>query len=74
MIIVDKILSMDEREIIGIAIKVEGKEYFISTQQGSWPNIRVGDHPRDYDPVNKRMVSYPQKNLITLPTDQDKVV
>ena len=62
MITVDKIQNRITGEHYGIEIEIDGKIFFVSTDQENWPEIKSGKHPSI---LNARKVNIP---LIALPT------
>ena len=71
MITVSKVWNMEKTEVMGVAIEVDGQEYFAKVNQESLPGVRVGSFPRWHNKKELKMERFPHEVVLELETTSE---
>ncbi len=74
-LVVSTVMTMDGAKIIGIAIKVDDKDFHVKYPEvGKYkPSLRVGTFPREYDERTLKMFSFPEEIILEItPEGEEK--
>lgn len=53
-------------DLLGIAIQIGDREYFVANDQAGWPGIRAGTFPREWDDATGRMMAPDEHEILTV--------